>query len=73
MICGSRSAFILAMMRAGLLRARLPRLVLDRLEHLLVCMVKGACQTCRSFEALPRPVSCWKTSFTSAQMSSGGR
>ena len=69
MICGSSSAFILAMMRAGLPSAAL-RASLRIAATMRLCSVNGDCQTCFILPARPRPVSCLNTSFTSAQISS---
>src|SRR5215510_2218982 len=69
MICGSSSAFILAMMRpscpspASLASLRIA-------ATMRLCRVKGDCQTCFILLARPRPVSCLNTSFTSAHSSS---
>ena len=69
MICGSSSAFILAMMRPPLpSAARSASLRIAATMRL--CSVNGDCQTCFILLTRPRPVSCLNTSFTSAHISS---
>ena len=58
----------MAAIAAGL-PARALRVSFSIASSTRACSVKGACQTRRSLEALPSPVSCWNTSFTSAQVS----
>ena len=69
MVSGSSSAFIFAMIFAGLPAAAIAASAWIA-STTFACSVNGACQRCLSALAVPRPVSCLKISATSAPISS---